>query len=591
MAQWIQFADNLRLPLDTAVVNRFGYTGTPGSGKSNSAQVVFEQFVLSGVQAVVIDVAGIWRGCAFSKDGKHRSKLKLIVIGGKSGATPIDVDKGEAYARWIVESGASVIFDLKGVREGARERFVEKFMRELYFIKGQADQKTPMHIFFEEAQRWVPQKPETKEERSVGALMREIAEQIRNDGVGLSFITPAPQSVDKRVFNLTQMLVVHQVGGPHERRAVIDWAVSKRLQLEDTDLTDLDVGEAWVWSPRWLKTVKKVKVRLKSTMNLSKTLKFGESQRATIAVVPEKALAALKSALKNVGVDTDSKDPVALRTRITELEKELEMAKKRKVVREIVEIEKPIFTKKQMKMLERILHRTDEAADAIHSAMEIVKNQSGDLLKIRDTINRALSAPSHTQPTPAPTPSPTPAPTQKFRSAPPVVHEAADDRSTTSSSAAPSGLKEGEREMVRFLCLSPNGLTRAELGALAGISIASGTVSNYVSRLKRAGFIDERDHRLFVTDAGLALYGSNAGRFPTAEELVDRHGLKQGERAMLWLIYKQGPKTRKELGEGVGVSIESGTVSNYVSRLKRAGLIDEGNHQLYLSSAWERCHR
>ena len=263
--QWIQFGADFKMPLSTAVVNRFAYVGTPGSGKSNSAQVVFEQMVLAGAQCIVIDITGIWRGCAFSKTGKRRSKLKVIVIGGKSGVKPIDPSKGEAYARWVVQSGVSVIFDLKGIREGKRELFVETFMRELYYLKGAAEEKTPMHVFMEEAQRWVAQKPESKAERSVGAIMREIAEQIRNDGVGLSFITPAPQGVDKRVLNLSQMLVVHQTAGKHERRSLIDWAVSKRLKLEDTDLTELDIGEAYVWSPRWLKLVKKVQVDLKTT--------------------------------------------------------------------------------------------------------------------------------------------------------------------------------------------------------------------------------------------------------------------------------------------------------------------------------------
>jgi hypothetical protein len=148
----------------------------------------------------------------------------------------------------------------------------------------------------------------------------------------------------------------------------------------------------------------------------------------------------------------------------------------------------------------------------------------------------------------------------------------------------PVTIKKGAREMLAALAVRhPTPLTRAQIGTLAGLSSTSGTFSDYLSSLRRAGYIDER--------------GQSGGRSPTpawpswdptgprapqtTDELVTlwRNRFKKGARAMLDKLVEQYPRglTREELGTAVEMSHSSGTFSDYLSSLRRAGLLDESD--------------
>lgn len=153
-----------------------------------------------------------------------------------------------------------------------------------------------------------------------------------------------------------------------------------------------------------------------------------------------------------------------------------------------------------------------------------------------------------------------------------------------------AGLKSGAAEMLRVLVVLGKPVPRKVLGAIAGVSITSGTVSDYTGQLLAHAYVVEQPEGLQATAAGKAKY-PKPGVMPTGDELLERHGdsLKEGAVTMVNYIRKHGPTSRKDLAKAAGVSSTSGTVSDYVTKLKRCGLVEDEGGLVRLSRAWSFC--
>jgi DNA helicase HerA-like ATPase len=129
---------------------------------------------------------------------------------------------------------------------------VTDFAEELFHRK--KANRSPMHLVVEEAQVFVPQRTMGDEARMLGAF-EDLVKLGRNFGIGVTLISQRPQSVNKDALNQTECLVVLQTNGAQERKAIEAWIVEQGLdvgELVDT-LPSLERGEAWVWSPSWLR--------------------------------------------------------------------------------------------------------------------------------------------------------------------------------------------------------------------------------------------------------------------------------------------------------------------------------------------------
>jgi len=126
----------------------------------------------------------------------------------------------------------------------------------------------------------------------------------------------------------------------------------------------------------------------------------------------------------------------------------------------------------------------------------------------------------------------------------------------------------------------PARLTRAQLATLARMKSTSGTFSTYLSNLRQAGYLDERDGYLEATADGRAVLGAGPAFAPlTATQVRDqwRQAMRAGARRILDTLVDAYPAsvTRVELAHAAGLEPTSGTFSTYLSNLRRNGLVHE----------------
>lgn len=256
------------LPADTAT-QKLAFLARSGAGKTYAATKVAELLVQTGIPIVALDPVGVWYGLRLAADGQG-SGLPIPVFGGEYGDIPLEPHAGALVADLIVDRNLSVILDVSGFRKQQRKEFVTAFAEQLFHRK--KTQRSPLHLFLEEAQTFVPQRVMKGDERMLGAF-EDIGKIGRNYGIGLTLISQRPQSVHKDVLNQVECLFVLQLNGAQERKAIRDWISAQGIDAGGAvdELPQLAIGEALVWSPQWLPFFGRVTIGTKTTYNASAT--------------------------------------------------------------------------------------------------------------------------------------------------------------------------------------------------------------------------------------------------------------------------------------------------------------------------------
>lgn len=345
----LHLSPELSLPTD-AVTQTLAFLARKGGGKTYAASLLAEQMLDAGAQVVVMDVVGVWYGLRLAADGKRRGK-DIYIIGGDHGDLPLTPESGERLARLVVEKNISAVFDISAFRKGDRQRFCTAFAEELFHRK--KSQRSPMHLFLEEAQKLVPQQPQPDERRMLGAF-EDIVRLGRNYGIGATMISQRPQSINKEVLSQVECLICLQVNGVHERKAIEEWVREAGADRELVgQLPGLKVGEAYVWSPSWLRIFKRVSIGKKTTFDASATPEVGKA--LTTGKLSPMDVKGLKAEMTEIVEQAEKDDPVALRRRIAQLEREAKQVPKPAAT--------PAPSKSDLKSLER-------AAKMIENAVE-----------------------------------------------------------------------------------------------------------------------------------------------------------------------------------------------------------------------------
>jgi DNA helicase HerA-like ATPase len=244
------------LPTDAAT-QKMALMGKSGSGKTYAATKLAESLYGIGVQIVALDPVGVWYGLRLDKSGKADG-LPIPVFGGEYGDIPLEPGAGALVAETIVNRNISVILDVSSFRKAQRREFVTAFAEELFHRKKAA--RSPIMLFMEECQFFIPQKVFKGEERLLGAF-EDIGKVGRNYGIGLTMISQRPQAVNKEVLNQAEALFALQMMAAQERKAVRDWIDAQGIDAGAVvdDLPHLKIGEAYLWSPMWLRFFGKIK--------------------------------------------------------------------------------------------------------------------------------------------------------------------------------------------------------------------------------------------------------------------------------------------------------------------------------------------
>lgn len=579
----LDFAEGLSLGVD-AVTQTFAIIARKGAGKSYAAGKLVEGFAEVDGQFVIIDPVGNWYGLRLAADGKGAG-LDVPVLGGLRGDIPLDPAAGKLVADTVIDTGRSFVLDVSQFSLADRKRFVTAFGEQLWLRQKALRDPQPLHVVLEEAQLFLPQQLFRGDEHMVG-IWTEIVRLGRNKGIGVTLITQRPQSVSKEALTQVECLVVLQVNGVPEKKALKEWIVEKGL---DTDLLNelpfLKTGVAYIWSPQWLGHFGKHAIRTKKTFDASATPKVGV-KRVQAELKPID-LDALREAMAETVKKLEENDPRALKKRVVELEAQLNAARAATPAPRVEKVEVPVVLGADIaavgRFLERVTSQSEKlrelgndmmlAMDKIHTVMQQVAEspKMQEFVAKTQVLSRAMAANAPVRPVarvPAARPALRPVP----RAAAPV-------------SDGEARIPKGGREMLKALA-SRNAtyetgavLMKVQIATLAGMSPSSGTFNTYMSALRTAGYIGEQGPGFFITAAGLAFLGDDVPAVPTTtEELVAAWAEKFPGRTkeMLKELVERHPNwvSKDELGAVVGLSASSGTFNTYLSSLRSNGLVD-----------------
>ena len=316
----LRVADGLALPAD-AITQTFGILAKRGAGKTNTAVVMAEEMHRAGLPFVVIDPVDAWWGLRSSADGKGPG-LPIPVFGGKHGDVPLERTGGQLLADLVVDERLSCVLSLFEFSEGDKTRFLIDFAERLY-----RRNEDPLHLFLEEADDYAPQRPFREQARLLRAW-ENVVRRGRQRGLGITMITQRSAALNKSVLTQIETLVVLRTTSPQDRKAIQAWVEHHGQSLELLEsLPGLEDGEAWVWSPHWLKVVKRVRFRLRETFDSAATPKEVRGKRppATLADVD---LGAIRKRMAATIERARAEDPRELRRQVTILQAELAKAGK-----------------------------------------------------------------------------------------------------------------------------------------------------------------------------------------------------------------------------------------------------------------------
>jgi hypothetical protein len=552
----------LTLPTD-AVTQTFAFLARRGAGKSYASMLLAEQMRLAGDQCVCFDAIGNWYSLRIAADGKGKG-LDFLIIGGEHGDLPLEAEAGAMLADLAIDRGLSVVFDISGLRKAGRRRFATEWAEQFFHRK--KTHRSPVHVFVEEAQVFVPQTLRDKsserdskggffsDARMLGAF-EDLIKLGRNFGIGVTLISQRPQAVNKDVLNQTEALFVLQTNGPQERAALKAWIVEQGITTQALvdDLPSLPVGTAYLWSPQWLHKLEKVRIGKRVTYDASATPR-GSISRVDPKPLSDEEMAGVRAAMAATIERAKADDPKALRAEVARLKAEL--AKRpvesvEKIIEKVVEV--PVLSDEQIAHVGALIANLAQNAQDIHEAI---------VRPTRELLER-LEAP-RTAPAPA-------------RAMPPPTPRSEPRQRRTESASRPASdvtIGKGERTILAAVAQCRDGATRAQLTVLTGYKRSSR--DTYLQRLRAAELVDIAGDVLTATPAGIATLGDDYEVLPTGRDLqhywLER--LPEGERAILALLIAAYPRgvDRDTLSDRTGYKRSSR--DTYLQRLRARQLVD-----------------
>lgn len=254
----------IELPLQ-AVTKTFAILAKKGAGKSYTAGVMMEEMYKNNIPFVVFDPIDVHWGLRLKADGKSQG-LNVVVFGVLENADiPLTEDMGVAIAHAVAEKNISCVISTFGMSKKAQRKLIIDFSEELIRIN-----KSPRHIFIEEAHEFVPQRIGPEMGRVFSAV-EALVVMGRNKGLGVTLINQRAATINKDVLTQIDTLMAFRNTAPHDRKALQEWVEAHGTE-EDfnsfmSSLPSLPTGEGWIWSPEWLDKFEKVKIRQRETLH------------------------------------------------------------------------------------------------------------------------------------------------------------------------------------------------------------------------------------------------------------------------------------------------------------------------------------
>ena len=568
MKRHIRLSPDVAFSLD-AVTQTFAVLGKRGSGKTNTASVLTEQLIKAGLPVVYVDPIGVTWGLRHARDGKHPG-LPVIILGGEHADVPLEETGGAVIADFVIDHRQPVVVDLGLFSKGAQRRFMVDFSERLYHKNRDA-----LHIMLDECDTFVPQRIDHGGERLVGAI-NDLVRKGRARGLGVTLISQRPALVNKDVLTQVEVLVAHRMTGPQDRDAIERWIEQNADREGDEVLASLQLlsdGDAWVWSPSWLKMLKRTHINLRETFDSSATPKAGAR-----VVAPKKAaeidLGSLRDQLAATIEKAKSDDPRELRKRITELEKRKPVTVASEPREVEVKVEVPVLTKRNEKNLERLVTAAEKMQETLSKRFIGADEFSKAARELVETVRAATSRIDRSA-------------TRIGKSATVVKEIAKKARTTMNGAHKPIASGPTAKMPIGYkrilLALARHGeCSKGKLAILARYAIDGGGFNNNLSDMrKNLGHITgEGDGPYAITEDGLKALGSFDPLPDDAdalfEEWLKNKEIGKAHREIMRVLRKRGiAMVKEDIAAECDPPYEAdgGGFNNAISRLRTLGVV------------------
>jgi hypothetical protein len=553
-----------RLVQPASITQTFGILAVRGAGKTNAGRVMAEQMFDLKLPFVAVDPVGSWYGLRASRDGKTPG-LPIPIFGGRHGDIPLDVGSGAMLADLIVEKRLSCVLDLSAFdSEASKKRFLLGFAQRLYLKN-----EDPLHLFLEEADDYIPQRP-FRDEAQLLRAWENIVRRGRARGLGMTMITQRSAKINKDVLTQVETLIALRTTSPQDIAVVEAWVKYHAAKEEIIkSLSGLDNGEAWVWSPHFLKDTFRMRFPLSRTFDSGATPKNAKAgERRAPATMADIDLGELQKRMEATIVKAKAEDPRELQREVARLRGELAKAR--------VADPPP-----DQSVVERAMER---AVVAVRTQMcQRISKSFGPLTKlVREFAERACASIPRDedwnylewkpvrlildQKMPATTPD-----AEKFPQREPV----SAIRSINVSAAGNSDVTPSMRKLLIVLAQNPEGMRLDRLAILAGYTV-NGHFNNMVGKLRSAGLITAAGVApIEITEGGRQALG-RFDPLPTGVDLrrywLSRIG--QSKARVLGALFNNYPDalSMEQLATAAGYTI-NGHFNNMLGSLRTMGLI------------------
>ncbi len=592
----LRISDDLSLPLD-AITQTFAILGIRGSGKTNTAVVMFEEMVKQGDQCVVLDPTDAWYGVRSSHDGKSPG-LQVYVFGGEHGDLPLEGTYGSQMADFVIDSCASVIFSLRHLSMADQRRFAADFGERLRFLKAKPENRNPLQIFLDEAEEFVPQnirESDPNTARMFGAYNRMVRRD-RNLGLGITLISQRPQSVNKEPLSQIETLICHRLLHKLDRKSVKEsWVEGHDTagigeQFLDS-LASLERGDVWVWSPFWLDIFKKIHIRHRETFDSSATPKTGERQKV-IKVRAEVDLDVLRQKLSETIDKAKANDPTYLKRRILELEKALKSQPSTTAAPSSAELDKAYEAGRrdlltQVKGVRLQLERDAEkfSAASTKQTFQDLPNFFVAIFARMKEIAAGLPLDSSSPPLPQRA-----LPSMATRTPLQISRPARTPLPSNGDTSLTGPESKIMRALGELLSIGKDRPSKNMVAAWAGYSPVGGAFGNPIGALRSKGLIDyPAPGTVMLTDAGRAAVGPQDP--PDQDEIWRRieHTCTGPEQKILRALLDNAGHdeiSKEHLAEKAGYSPIGGAFGNPIGALRTKGLLDYPRQGVVKAADW-----
>lgn len=560
----LHISEGLSLP-DDFVTQASAILARRGAGKTYTGSVIAEEAIGHKLPVVILDPTGAWWGLRSSADGT-KPGLPVVILGGEHRDVPLESTAGSVIAEVVVEHPGAYILDLSSFESNAsQDRFVADFLERLYRLK--AKHPEALLLIVDEADSFAPQRPGPKQLRMLGA-MEAIVRRGRIRGLGVLLITQRAAVLNKNCLTQSEVIIAMQTTSPQDRAAIDAWVEynatrDKRAEVMES-LASLQRGEAWIWSPSWMRILKRTTIRVRRTFDSSATPEAGVKAvqpqafaKVDLAALGERIAATVEHAQEN--------DPLRLKAKMRDLEAALKGRPVETQIEHVVDyVEKPIVTHEQLVELEAALGRAGEIVEVIErlvgAARQLVPTAtlqvdhlpgpSVELITPRQ--NRARSA-------------------RVFTDGPvPLVVDG--------KTGLTYNLSRSETAILNVLAQFES-RTKAQIAILSGYSPTSGGFFGALANLRRLNLMEGPPDRVTITEAGRQAAGPVE---PLPDDLLSywMAKLPKADGALLGILVSDGPMTKARLAEISGYSPTSGGFFGALAKLRKLELISGDSNNL-----------